>query len=504
MQKSYFLGIDLGTTYLKVGLYNIKGDLINSTSRILKLYNPEMGIFYQDPDEFFSKTLESVRECIGAVSVNPKLIKGISADGQMGGIMAVDGNFNKVIDYDILIDEKAKKYSYLFNIESNELIYKNTGCVSLYGQKILYWNRNKKIFNKICRFIQPSDYILGKLCGLKGEEAFMNSSYLCFSGLGDAEKLDWSKSLCTKFNIDLEKLPRIVDAFEVIGFLNKKSAEKCGLVPGIPVAAGGGDGSVTRMGAGFNKKGMSGILSGTANEFFHVTEKIYYDNKFKLPHPYSIFKNLKYIANHDWSGQTHFWFVENFLGSKDHKAACLKIEKKLSGIPGTSDKLIFLPNFQGTLNPYKPYIRGGWIGLNISHKKEHLYKSVLESVAYNRYMDWQKIMEACDHKEDEIDKIFIIGGGAGSDAWCKIIADVFNKQIVRYVRKDFATLGSAFIAAKATDHMDDIIGSLEGTLKIGSTFNPDISNHKKYADFIEIYREALEALENVFIRLGRF
>ncbi len=516
MTNTFFMGVDLGTTYLKIGIYNTAGDLSAYSKQEINLFNPKKGEYFQDPDEFYTKTLKGIKKCVSESSVDPKNIKGIGFDGQSGGITAVDHNFKSVIDYDIIIDSRAAKYSKLLNEEYKDFIYKHTGCASTYGEKIIYWTKNSKINKKIHKFVQPADFVSGRMCGLKGEEAFMGFSYLCWSGLCDAETLNWSKDICDKFEVDIDKLPRVVDTFEIIGNINRENAEKSGLMPGTPVIAGGGDGCVTMLGAGLNKPGKTGFLAGTANGIFQIVDKMYPENKYKIFHQYSVFKELKALLNFDMSGRSHFWFKEIFYPGKDNDTCAdpgseavpenpfLRIEKALSGIPQCSEKLMFFPNFNGTIRPYKPFIKGGWLGLDLTHRKEHLYKSIIEAISFNRYLDLLKIKEIHNSDTNGIKEITVIGGGAESRAWDQIISDVFGKKVVKYKRNDFATLGSAFIAAKACGGIEDITGSIDAALKIEEIFYPDDHRHKKYIEFIDIYKEARESLEDIFLKLNSF
>jgi len=332
----------------------------------------------------------------------------------------------------------------------------------------------------------------------------MNFSYLCWSGLCDGNKLDWSKDICEKFGLDMNKLPKIVDTFDIIGYISKKSAGMCGLIPGIPVAAGGGDGSVTALGVGLNKTGMTAIIAGTAGGIYHTVDKIYSGNKYRYNNQYSVFKDLKFLQNYDLSGKIHSWFIEMILSKKGNSKVFLEIEKKLSRIPQCSEKLIFLPSLTGQITPYKPYIRGAWIGLDLIHTKEHLYKSILESVAFKRYLDLQIIEDICKLKKDDINEIKFIGGGSKSRVWSKIYSDVLGRKVIKYERSDFATLGSALIAAKAVGEIENIDDNVKNSLKVEKEFYPDKKKHKKYIEFLEIYEEALQSLDNVYRKLNEF
>ena len=214
MSKKLFIGVDLGTTYLKVGAYDLNGNILGYSSQELNLFNPKAGHFFQDPNEFYMKALCGIKKCIAEASLNPKDIKGIAFDGQSGGIMAIDYKFKPVIHYDIIIDDRAQEYSKLLNETHKDFIYKYTCCSSTYGEKIIYWSRNSEVSKNIHKFIQPVDFVSGRLCGLKGDDAFMGFSYLCWSGLCDARTLSWEQNICDKFDVmdkmSLIKIPCLI------------------------------------------------------------------------------------------------------------------------------------------------------------------------------------------------------------------------------------------------------------------------------------------------------
>jgi xylulokinase len=342
------------------------------------------------------------------------------------------------------------------------------------------------------------------MAGLKGKDAYMGFSYLCWSGLCDVNQLDWSREICVKFDVDINKLPQIVDTFDIVGYVDQENADKSGLVSGIPIIAGGCDGSISLLGAGMNEPGMTGILAGTANALQHVIEGTFPDNKFNLIHQYSAFRNRNFIQNFDLAGRAHFWFIERFCNTKDSQNAFKELDKNISSIPQCSEKLMFFPNFQGVLFPHKPYVKGGWIGLDLAHTTEHMYKSILEGIAFNRYLDLIKIQETCNLDHDNIDELVLLGGGAKSDAWGQIYSDVLGQKIIRYKRNDFATLGSALIAAKAAGQLDDIEAAIKNALETDKIFHPDAAKHQRYRKYIEIYNEAMESLDNIFLKLDSF
>ncbi|MCL4376876.1 MAG: FGGY family carbohydrate kinase [Actinobacteria bacterium] len=504
MVKKYFIGIDIGTTYLKAGIYDLNGNLINHYNSILNLYNQKENEYYQDTEEIYLKTIDCIKKCITDKSIESDQIKCISFDGQMGGILAIDKNYNPVINYDLGIDNKAKKYSFLLNKKNFKYIYNKTGCASTYGQKIIYWSNKRNINKKIQKFINIADYVSGRICGIKSDEAFMNFSYLCWSGLCDSEKLNWSKEICNKFNIDMNKLPRIVEAFNIIGHIDKRHAELTGLKEGTPVAAGGGDGSVTLMGAGVNKPGIIAVLLGTAVGTVYSIEGMVKNSKLKLNNLYSIFRDLKFLSSYDLGGLTHSWFTKSFMDNVNIDKSLFELDKKIINIPPCSENLLFLPIFENSILSQNQYRKGAWIGLNPNHKIEHLYKSTLESIAFTRYLEFTNILKACKRDINQEYEIILIGGGAKSDIWSQILSDIFGKRVQRYVRNDFATLGSAFIAAKSIGEIDDISNSIANALIKKPYDYPKMKKHKKYKEFMKIFGFALDKTEEIFTKLNNF
>lgn len=501
MQK-YYLGIDIGTTFLKVAIYDLKEmKCLAAVSYQLELISNNDYELFQYPNIYYDKTVEGIKECIKIAGIDSKSIGAIALDGQMGGIMGIDHSFNPVTNYDILNDRKAIKYSDLLNIENADLIYENVGCLSTYGGKILYLLNNKKLSKKIKKFVQPAGFVAGKLCNLNYENAFMDYTYLCWSGLADYNNLDWSKFLCEKFEVSQDTLPRIVDPFEIIGYVSKSASRDCNLREGTPVAAGAGDGITTLFGAGINYTNQIAILIGSAVGIFFSRKDITFMDDYKYPNMYSVFKDLKFIQNWDFSGRSHFWFIEKFFNDKDRKNILADMDKDAENIEPGSGKLFFIPYFNGIIQPYKPFYKGAWLGLNFSHNKVNLYRSILESIAYSRYNDYVNIKNFLKLKNNEINSMAILGGGARSNLWAQIFSDLFDLKIIRYNHNDFAALGSATIAAKSINEIDDPRELIDSYNQVEKIFNPEKAKSGVYKKFAYLYKDMVNNLENFYKKL---
>jgi len=250
--KPYLIGVDIGTGGTKAAIFDAEGHLLASAYEESKIRYPKPGWVEQDQDDFYRSSVNTIKEIIIKSGVNPKDVAAIAFDSQMSGIGGIDEKWNPIIRYDSWLDTRCEPYIEFMRQKAGDLILKKTGCAPTYahGPKILWWkNEQEKVFDKIYKFIVPACYVAGKMAGLKGEEAFIDYTYIHFSGFSDTEKMGWSEDLCDIFQIPDSKLPKIVRPWDIVGKLTPEAARDCGLIGGIPIAAGAGDTAASLLGA---------------------------------------------------------------------------------------------------------------------------------------------------------------------------------------------------------------------------------------------------------------
>ena len=506
MAVNYFIGIDLGTTLAKCVIYDEAAHAVAESQKMMDIVYPAAGQAEQDASLFYSVTCELIKKCVAAVNIDVRNIAAIGIDSQMGGILGVDKNFNPVTYYDTPLDSRSAEENRYMHQHYGDLIIAKNGSISTYGNKILYWKK-KNEWRDIHKFVQPSGFVIGKLVGLSGDDAFIDESFLCFSGLSDLAASTWSEDLCNKLDIDMQKLPEIVQSNRIVGQLTRQAAEDTGLRAGIPLCAGSGDQAAGLFGAGILGQGQMADVSGTACIFAANINRFTHDTKHKtLACMKSAYGEGYYLLSVVLGGRTHRWFVDEFLTEEKKKCektgediyAC--IDERAAELPPGSESLIAIDYLQGRFFPPVPSIRGLFIGHTWAHTKYHFYRSILESIAYDHFITRGIILDLVPELEAQV--VTALGSGATSSFWMQVKADVLQIPYQNLYRGDLATLGSAMLAGHATGHIADVEKELRDIVRVRDRVEPKPGEDEKYLKFIEIYRDLFGSLKDIYYRLS--
>ena len=394
MGDALFIGVDIGTQGVKAAMYDRQGRLAKEAFRKSDLKRPSAGAVEEDPEFQLASVCQTVAECACAAP-RGAAVKGISIDGQMAGIIGVGEDGKNVTPYDSWLDTRCAPWITFLQKEAGaEIVRKSGGPPSFnHGPKIMWWkNERPEVFRRIRAFVQPGGYAAMRLTGKNGSEAFIDSSYLHFSGFADSRAGSWDAELCRRFGVDKAMLPRIVAPHEVVGELTAEMAKLCGLPAGVAVVAGCGDTAASFLSCGATRPGICVDVAGTASVFactvtdFKVDEKdmVLSCGRSAVPglwHPYA------YING---GGMNLEWFKEQTrfaaLISNALNAAAAAIQ------PSAEDPF-FVPHLGGRVSPGQPLLRGAWVGLTWSHGMGHLYRAVLEGVAleYGIYLEMPRV-----------------------------------------------------------------------------------------------------------------
>ena len=507
MQKKYLIGVDLGTSGTKAALYQIDGKLISEFSVEIPLFYPKPGVVEQENEDFYTSAAQTVKKCIESSDVNPKDIAAIAFDSQMAGIGLIDEDFKPVAGFDSWLDMRCQPYIELMEKEAGDRITQLTGCPPTcdHGPKMIWWkNEQPDIYRRTAKFVMPGTYVAGKIAGLKADQAFIDHTYIHFSGFSDAKNTSWSSELCERFGLDMGKLPKIIDPCDVIGEVSELSASEFGLAPGTLIAAGAGDTAANALGAGIVRPGMIFDVAGTAAVLAGCTDKYMADTKNRalltmrsvisgLWHP------LAYIGG---GGIALRWFRDNFYNTthgklipttEDLYPEMISLAESIA--PG-SEGLFFSPHLGGRICPSSPEMRGAWVGVSWSHTQAHFARAILESVAYE-YAYYLKILKEF-LPELEFMEARVVGGGARSGVWNQIKADVLNVPYQKLKGNEFGAWGAAMIAGKASGLINNLANHAEeAALLNGKPTLPSKDNHEAYLPLIEKYI-ALEQSLNLF------
>ena len=497
MQKKYLIGVDLGTSGTKAALYQIDGKLISDASMEVPLFYPAPGVVEQNNEDFYTSASQTVRNCIASSGIEPKAIAAIAFDSQMAGIGLIDEDFKPVSRFDSWLDMRCQPYIEWMDKEAGDRITQLTGCPPTcdHGPKMLWWKNEKPdVYRRTAKFVMPGTYVAGKAAGLKADQAFIDHTYIHFSGFSDAQNIKWSDELCGKFGLDKDKLPKIIDPCDIIGEVSENAAQEFGLAPGTLIAAGAGDTAANALGAGIVRAGMLFDVAGTAAVLAGCTDKFVADVKNRalltmrsvIP---VLWNPLAYIGG---GGLALRWFRDHFFNTAQGQVLPVSddlysqmISMVDSVAPG-SDGLLFSPHLGGRICPSSPAMRGAWVGASWSHTQAHFARAILEGVAFE-YAYYLTILKDL-FPQLELVETRVVGGGARSEVWNQIKADVLNVPYQRLKGSEFGVWGAAMIAGKAAGLIEDLAAHAEHTaIRNGKPTTPSKLNHEIYKPLIEKY-----------------
>lgn len=494
------VGVDIGTQGTKAALFGEDGALLSSAFRKSVLRRPRAGVVEEDPERQVKSVCQTIKDCVTEAHIDPSSVVAIAIDGQMAGVIGVGKEGRNVTPYDSWLDTRCTPYITRMNeAAADEIVIKTGGPASFnHGPKILWWmHEHLDVFGSIEAFVQPGGYAAMRLCGLTARQAFIDKTYLHFSGFADNRKGSWDAALCRRFDMDPGKLPRIVDPHEVVGELTGPMARRCGLRAAVPVVAGCGDTAASFLACGATREGICVDVAGTASVFAATTREFRPDKLDKvlscgqaatpgLWHPYA------YING---GGMNLEWFREQIAGAGGAlagKIALADLDRQAALIAPAGDLPLFVPHLGGRVSPSWPSLRGAWVGLTWAHTAGHLWRALLEGVALEYAIYRQVLLRV--QPSLRLAEVRVTGGGEKSDLWNRIKADALATRVVRVNRSEGAPLGSALLAGYGAGLFKDLDATARSWIGTGREFKPDRRVAGHYSARLDRYQRLLLTL----------
>lgn len=495
----YVMGIDLGTSSVKVLLVDQTGDIVLESSKSYPLIQEQSGYSEQDPNQWVEKTIDAVRELMTSFNGNPNDIEGISFSGQMHGLVLLDKNKNVLRNAILWNDTRTtEQCQQIYNVVGKERLLEITKNVALEGFTLpkLLWVKQyePEIFNQIDVFLLPKDYLRYRMTGT------IQTEYSDAAGtlLLDITNKDWSKELCEQLQINPDICPPLVESSDFVGTLTKEFAEQTGLSEQTKVFAGGADNACGAIGAGILSEGKtlcsigtSGVvLSYETNHERDFQGKLHYFNHGKPNAYYSMGVTLA-------AGYSLTWFKDTF-GEQDNFDELLK---DLDQVPIGSNGLLFTPYIVGERTPYPDaHIRGSFIGIDSSHTRRHFVRSVVEGITFSLY----EILELFRENGKEIESVISIGGGAKNKTWLQIQADLFNAKVIKLASEQGPSLGAAMLAAYGCGWFDTLDECATQFVKEAEVYTPIPENVEAYRELFAIYQDIYEQTKTISHKLKKY
>ena len=490
-----FLGIDLGTSSVKLIIMDENGEIAESISEKYDVSYPKENWAEQNPEDWWNSTKEGIKKLLGRGSIHGEDISGISFSGQMHGLVLLDEKNEVLMPAILWCDQRTQKQcDYLNNEFGQEKLSKYTGNKALTGftlPKVLWVKENKpEIYKKIAHMMLPKDYISFKLTGKFATDATDASGTLMF----DVENRKWSKEMMNLLELDETVWPKVYESWEVIGNVSEKASVITGLSTTTSVIAGAGDQAAGAVGTGTVNKGILSVALGTSGVVFACNERFSVDKANRLHsfcHSNGKWHQMGVMLS---AASCLQWWVKN-INADIQGDAFEKLLGEAENSPAGSNNLLFLPYLMGERTPHDdPSARGSFIGLSITNKRGDMTRAILEGVCFGL----RDSLEILKSLKVEIKEVRVSGGGAESKLWRQILADVFNLNVNITNSKEGPAYGAAILASVGCGLYNTVDEACEHLIKITDKSLPIKENVEKYNKLYKVYASLYDCLKESF------
>ncbi len=483
-----YIGIDLGTSAVKLLLMDGEGKIHRIVSKEYPLYFPKPGWSEQKPEDWYEQTIAGIKELL--VNADKRQVAGISFGGQMHGLVILD-KMDQVIRPAILWNDGRtyEECDYLNNVIGKDKLSEYTANICFTGftaPKVL-WVKNKEPenFARIEKIMLPKDYLAYKLTGVHCTDVSDASGMLLF----DVKNRCWSKEMCEICHVREEQLATCYESYEVVGSVLPEIADELGLSHNVKVAAGAGDNAAAAVGTGTVGDGMCNISLGTSGTVFISSRKFGVD-KYNALHSFAHADGSYHLMGCMLSAAScNKWWMDEIIGTRDYAAEQKAIEKL------GENHVYFLPYLMGERSPHNnPNARGTFIGMTMDTTRADMTQAVLEGVAFAL----RDSLEVAKSLGIRIERTKICGGGAKSLLWKKIIANVLNLKVDVIESEEGPGYGGAMLAAVACGEYDSVEEITAKLVKIVDTVEPDPALAAKYEERYQQFKQIYPACKPIY------
>ena len=484
----FFIGVDLGTSAVKLLLMDEKGKIEKIVSKEYPLYFPHPGWSEQKPEDWFAQSMAGIKELVS--ECDRSQVKGISFGGQMHGLVALDEK-DEVIRPAILWNDgrTGKQTDYLNDVIGKEKLSKYTANIAFAGftaPKILWMKENEpENFARICKIMLPKDYLAYRLSGTFCTEYSDASGML----LLDVEHKCWSREMMEICGVTEEQLPKLYESWEPVGCLKPEIAEELGLPADVKVIAGAGDNAAAAVGTATVGDDGCNISLGTSGTLFISSREFGVDENNALHSFAHADGNYHLMGCMLSAASCNKWWMDEILKTT-------KYQEEQAGITKLGENQVFyLPYLMGERSPHNdPDARAAFIGMSMDTTREDMTLAVLEGVAFGL----RDSLEVARSIGVDPDRTKICGGGAKSPLWRKIIANVMNMKVDIIESEEGPGYGAAILAAVGCGVFPSVEEAAKQLVKVVATEEPDPELAAKYEERYQKFRKFYPALKGMF------
>ncbi|MGI6110309.1 MAG: xylulokinase [Eubacteriaceae bacterium] len=485
----YFIGIDLGTSAVKLLLMDETGKIENIVTREYPIEFPQPGWSQQNPADWIRETKTGIRELLQGFDVS--LVKGIGTGGQMHGLVVLDDQ-DRIIRPAILWNDgrTQKQTEYLNETVGRDVLSSETANIAFAGftaPKLLWMKENEpENFAAISKIMLPKDYLNYVLTGVHCTDVSDASGTLLF----DVKNKCWSSKMLEICGISEEQMPQIFESSDKAGTLKPEIAAELGLSQDTVVCAGAGDNAAAAVGCGVTGEGGCNISLGTSGTIFISSDTFGVDPANAL-HSFAHADGGWHLMGCILSAAScNKWWMDDILDTQAYEKEQSPITADMLG----RNHVYFLPYLMGERSPHNdPSARSAFIGMTMDTSRAQMTQSVLEGVAFAI----RDCMEKAREQGITIASSKICGGGAKSPLWRQIFADVLNIPLDIPETEQGPGYGAAMLAAVACGVYPSVRDCADALVKTVDTVNPDPETAALYEKRYQVWHKLYPALKNI-------
>ncbi len=498
MGEQYIIGLDIGTTSVKVVLFDLAGHVKAESETAYPLYYPQPAWVEQNPAEIEKAAISTIRTVIEEASLSTGELLAIGLSSAMHSLICCDKAGNPLSNSITWADGRSTKQAEALKASTaGTNIYLRTGT-PIHPMsplpKLIWMKENQfEAYEKAEWFFSIKEYLLYRWFG----EAIVDYSVASATGMFNLRKLDWDEAALGLAGITKKQLGKPVPPTEIRRGLSDEIADRMSISPDTPFVLAGSDGPLANLGIGAIQPGETAITIGTSGAIRQFgtspeTDALQQTFCYSFSEELSIFGGP--INN---GGLVLNWAKELFHGKE---ISLEDLSELASKVPAGAAGLLFHPYLNGERAPiWNADARGSFFGVNATHKKEHFVRAAMEGVIFSIY----HVGEALSRLSGPPTKIYASGGFARSRVWLQILADIFNKEVHVPTSHQSSAWGAAWTALVAIGAVESF-NSIKSSIPMKETVTPIAENHERYAELYQIYKGLAEAMSPYYSAISDF
>jgi len=509
VNDKYVIGHDAGTGGDKAILAKTTGEVVATEFEPYGISHPAQGCAEQDPVEWWDGVAATTRRLISKTGIEPKNVAGIAFSSQMLGVLPMTEEGEPlcpgIIWMDCRAEEQARRV--VRRLGGEWVLIRLAGAVPS-GKDVMCkmkWieENQPEVFNRTHVFLDVKGYLVYRATG----RFVTDPSAASVTGVMDKKTRGWSGLMAKLTGMPLDKMPEIAGSLEVVGELTKDAAEQMGLPEGTPVIGGMGDAPAGPVGAGALEHGEGVISIGTSGLLLITVAKPVNLGRFGMASIAAADPNMWLLAGEmNTAGGSLAWFAEQLAGKEERERAADEgsllevLNDVVNDVPPGARGLIFAPWMYGERAPVTDTaLRGAFINIGIDSTRKDMLRSVYEGVALN----FRWMLEAAETRDLPCETVRAIGGGALSDPWMQIFADVTGRRFEAIENpQEAGAIGAALAVPVALGIYGDY-KDIKQVVRIRKTFEPDTKNKKLYDELFAHFKNMYERLSPFYKSLNR-